>query len=284
MHTSESTSRFIEIDGLNIHYHDTEMGDRVLVMLHGGGPGASAWSNYRTNLPVFAEQYRVIAFDSPHYGRSDKPLSAYQDTDYYAEVFGKALDKLGVKSADFIGNSMGGTISLTLAMTRPELVDNLVLMGPGGSPTMFTPMMTEGIKTLSSFYQGEGPSREKLEAAMRIMVYDQSMITPDLVEARYQTATQPDLLKKREWKGHPMHDLWQRLVSANLQHRTLLVYGKEDRVIPWDSSLLLLRLLPNASLHVFPQCGHWAQLEKADEFNSLVHGFLAQGLMETRHE
>ena len=278
-HTRESTSRFIEIDGLNLHYHDTEVGERVLVMLHGGGPGASAWSNYRTNLPVFAQSYRVIAFDAPHYGQSDKPLSAYQDTDFYAEVFAKALDKLGVKTADFIGNSMGGTISLTLAMTRPELVGNLVLMGPGGSPTMFTPMMTEGIKILGSFYQGEGPSREKLEAAMRVMVYDQSMITPELIEARYEAATHPDLLKKREWKGHPMLNLWQRLVGADLQHRTLLVYGKEDRVIPWDTSLLLLRLLPNASLHVFPQCGHWAQLEKADEFNTLVHGFLGQ-----RHE
>lgn len=278
-HTRESTSRFIEIDGLNLHCHDTEVGERVLVMLHGGGPGASAWSNYRTNLPAFAQNYRVIAFDAPHYGQSDKPLSAYQDTDFYSEVMAKALDKLGVKTADFIGNSMGGTISLTLAMTRPELVGNLVLMGPGGSPTMFTPMMTEGIKTLGSFYQGEGPSREKLEAAMRVMVYDQSMITPELIEARYEAATHPDLLKKREWKGQPMLNLWQRLVGADLQHRTLLVYGKEDRVIPWDTSLLLLRLLPNASLHVFPQCGHWAQLEKTAEFNTLVHGFLGQ-----RHE
>ncbi|PIB49340.1 hypothetical protein AOA60_28645 [Pseudomonas sp. 2822-17] len=276
VHTAETTSRFIEVNGLNIHYHDTEVGDRVLVMLHGGGPGASAWSNYRTNLPAFAATYRVIAFDAPHYGESDKPLSAYQDTDFYTEVFAQALDKLGVKRAHFIGNSMGGTISMTMAMKRPDLVSKLVLMGPGGSPTMFTPMMTEGIKILGAFYQGEGPTREKLEAAVRIMVYDQSMVTPELIEARYQAATHPDLLKKREWKGHPMLNLWERLVGSPLQNHTLLVYGKEDRVIPWDTSLLLMRFLPNASLHVFPQCGHWAQLEKADEFNTLVHGFLGQ--------
>lgn len=276
IHTAESTSRFIEIAGINIHYHDTDVGDRVLVMLHGGGPGASAWSNYRTNLPVLAEKYRVIAFDAPHYGDSDKPMSAYQDTDYYADVVAEALDQLGVKEADFIGNSMGGTISLTLAMKRPELVHRLVLMGPGGSPTMFTPMMTEGIKILGAFYQGEGPTREKLEAAVRIMVYDQSMVTPELIEARFKAATHPDLLKKREWKGHPMLNLWQRLVGSPLENRTLLIYGKEDRVIPWDSSLLLMRLLPNASLHIFPQCGHWAQLEKSDAFNTLVAGFLEQ--------
>lgn len=276
IHTAETTSRFIEINGLNIHYHDTEVGDRVLVMLHGGGPGASAWTNYRTNLPAFAATYRVIAFDAPHYGESDKPLSAYQDTDFYTEVIANALDKLGVKRADFIGNSMGGTISMTMAMKRPDLVAKLVLMGPGGSPTMFTPMMTEGIKILGAFYQGEGPTREKLEAAVRIMVYDQSMVTPELIEARYQAATHPDLLKPREWKGHPMLNLWERLVGSPLQNPTLLIYGKEDRVIPWDTSLLLMRLLPNASLHVFPQCGHWAQLEKASEFNTLVHGFLEQ--------
>ncbi|WDU64055.1 alpha/beta hydrolase [Pseudomonas poae] len=276
IHTAESTSRFIEVMGINIHYHDTDVGDRILVMLHGGGPGASAWSNYRTNLPVLAAKYRVIAFDAPHYGDSDKPMSAYQDTDYYADVFAQALDQLGVKAADFVGNSMGGTISLTLAMKWPGLVQKLVLMGPGGSPTMFTPMMTEGIKILGAFYQDEGPTRDKLEAAIRIMVYDQSMVTPELIDARFKAATHPDLLRKREWKGHPMLNLWKRLVGSPLEKRTLLIYGKEDRVIPWDSSLLLMRLLPNASLHVFPRCGHWAQLEKADEFNTLVAGFLEQ--------
>lgn len=276
-HTFESTSRNIDIDGLNIHYHDTEVGEQVLIMLHGGGPGASAWSNYQSNLPVLAEKYRVLALDAPHYGASDKPMSAYQDTNFYAEVFAKLIDSLGIKKAHFIGNSMGGTISLTLAMTRPDLVGQLVLMGPGGSPTMFTPQVTEGIKILANFYQGEGPTIEKLEAAIRIMVYDQSRITPELLETRFKAATHPDLLKKREWKGHAMHDLWQRLMSTEVKNRILLIYGKEDRVIPWDSSLILLRLLPNASLHVFPKCGHWAQLEKADEFNSLVDNFLELG-------
>ena len=273
-HTAESTSRFIEAGGINLHYHDSEVGDHVLVLLHGGGPGASAWSNYQKNFPVLAERFRVIAFDAPHYGESDKPMSAYQDTDYYAEAIGEALEKLGIEQADFVGNSMGGTISLTLALTRPTLVRRMVLMGPGGSPTMFTPQMTEGIKILGSFYQGEGPSREKLEAAMRIMVYDQSMVTPELIEKRFAAATEPELLKKREWKGHPMLDLWTRL--NGLEHPALLIYGKEDRVIPWDSSLLLLRLMPNASLHVFPKCGHWAQLEKTDQFNALVTDYVTQ--------
>lgn len=274
VHTAESTSRFIDAGGIKIHYHDSEAGEHTLVLLHGGGPGASAWSNYRSNFPFLAERHRVLAFDAPHFGESDKPMTAYQDTEYYAELIGEALDKLGVTSADFVGNSMGGTISLTLALTRPTLVRRMVLMGPGGSPTMFTPQMTEGIKILQDYYQGEGPTLEKLEAAIRIMVYDQTMVTPELIKQRFAASTRPDLLKKREWKGHAMHDLWTRI--SGIEHPVLLVYGKEDRVIPWDSSLLLLRLLPNASLHVFPKCGHWAQLEKTDQFNALVDDYVSQ--------
>jgi 4,5:9,10-diseco-3-hydroxy-5,9,17-trioxoandrosta-1(10),2-diene-4-oate hydrolase len=273
-HTAESTSRFIEAGGINLHYHDSEVGDHVLVLLHGGGPGASAWSNYQSNFPALAEKFRVIAFDAPHFGESDKPMSAYQDTEYYAATIGEALDKIGIKTADFIGNSMGGTISLTLALTRPTLVRRMVLMGPGGAPTMFTPQVTEGVKLLGAFYQGEGPTLEKLEACIRIMVYDQSTVTPELIEKRFAAATKPDLLKKRVWKGHAMHDLWTRI--NGLEHPVLLIYGKEDRVIPWDTSLMFLRLLPNASLHLFPKCGHWAQLEKADQFNALVVDYVRQ--------
>ncbi|MCC4596991.1 alpha/beta fold hydrolase [Xanthomonas campestris pv. phormiicola] len=273
-YTEENTSRFIDAGAIKLRYHEAGAGEHVLVLLHGGGPGASAWSNYRSNIGHLAEKFRVLAFDAPHYGESDKPMSAYQDTDYYAETIGEALHKLGVFSADFVGNSMGGTIALTLALTRPALVRRMVLMGPGGSSTMFTPQPTEGVKLLGSYYQGEGPTRAKLEAAIRIMVHDQSLVTPELLEQRFAASTKPELLKKREWKGHAMHDLWTRL--NGLPHPALLVYGKEDRVIPWDSSLLLLRLLPNASLHVFPQCGHWAQLEKAAQFNALVTDYVTQ--------
>lgn len=272
--TEENTSNFIDVGGLKLHYHDSGVGEDVVVLLHGGGPGASAWSNYRKNFAYFADRYRVLAFDAPHYGRSDKPMSAYQDVEFYAEKVGEALDLLGVERADFVGNSMGGTMSLILAMRRPSLVRRMALMGPGGAATMFTPQATEGIKILGGYYQGEGPTREKLEAAIRIMVYDQDLVTQELLDERYAASTVPDLLKKREWRGHAMHDLWRRLDGVD--HPVLLIYGKEDRVIPWDSSLVLLRLLPNASLHVFPKCGHWVQVEKADQFNELVASYLSR--------
>ncbi|MCC0017631.1 MAG: alpha/beta fold hydrolase [Rhodobiaceae bacterium] len=273
VHNAENTSRTLLLDGLKIHYHEADGGQETLVLLHGGGPGASAWSNFQENLPELAESFRVLAIDMPHFGKSDKPRENYLDAEWYAEVLAGVLGKLGIPKAHFVGNSLGGAIALHLAIAKPELVDRLVLMGTGGSLPMFSPLPTEGAKHLIEYYHGDGPTKAKLEGFIRSMIFDQSRITPEFINERYEASIAPELLIQREMKKlDTMFTLWRRV--DQVPHKTLLVYGRDDRVVPWDTCLLLLRLMPNADLHVFARSGHWAQWERAPEFNSVVANFL----------
>lgn len=271
-YTAENTSKRVNVDGLSIHYHDTGGDGTVLILLHGGGPGASAWSNFRENLPALAPQFRVLAIDMPHFGQSDKPVDRYLDCSWYAEVLEKAMAAIGISKAHFVGNSMGGTIALELALARPDMVDRLVLMGTAGSLPMFSPVPTEGAKHLINYYQGEGPTPAKLEAFIRSMIFDQSRITPEFLQSRYEASIAPELMVQRTADLEAMFNLWRRV--EKVPHKTLLIYGKEDRVVPWDTGLLLLRLLPQADLHIFSRSGHWTQWERAPEFNSVVSSFL----------
>ncbi|WP_122284071.1 alpha/beta fold hydrolase [Pseudomonas syringae group genomosp. 3] len=272
MYDESNTSSLIQIDNLTIHYHDTKEDKPALILLHGGGPGASSWSNFRDNLPELSEKFRVLAIDMPHFGKSSKPVENFCNTGWYAQIVRKVLTALDVNSAHFIGNSLGGSVSLEIALEHPEMVKRLVLMGTAGSLAMFSPLPTEGAKHLIQYYQGEGPTREKLESFIRSMIFDQSRITPEFLESRYQASIAPELMVKRELNFDSLFTLWRRVDAV--KHKTLLIYGRDDRVVPWDTSLLLMRLMPNADLHIFSSSGHWTQWERAPEFNSLVSHFL----------
>jgi pimeloyl-ACP methyl ester carboxylesterase len=271
--TAEGTANFVTVQGLKLNYHEAGEGP-PLILLHGGGPGASAWSNYGQNFPELSEHFRVVAIDMPHFGKSDKPPDRYVDVHWYAQVLADAMRSIGMPKAHIIGNSMGGAIAIELALAAPEMIDRLVLMGAAASVAMFTPSPSEGAKHLMGYYQGEGPTRAKLEAFIRCMIFDQSRITSELVDARYAASTVPELMVERQMgpAAAALHNLWRRV--DKVPHKTLLIYGRDDRVVPWDTALLLLRLMPNADLHVFSHCGHWAQWERAAEFNGIATNFL----------
>lgn len=272
MFTQEKTSRFLIVQNLKIHFHDTEESKPVLVLLHGGGPGAGAWGNFKNNIQYLSEYFRVLAIDLPHFGKSEKPKDRYLDTNWYAGFVSDLLDQLNIENAHFIGNSMGGSVALELALSQPEKVNRLVLMGTAGSLAMFSPLPTEGAKHLINYYKGSGPSKEKIEAFIRSMIFDQTLITPEFLEERYQASIHPDLLVERNISADGMFTLWREV--NKIKNKTLLVYGRDDRVVPWDTGLLLLRLMPNADLHVLSKSGHWAQWERSEDFNHLVQAFL----------
>ncbi|ANN16569.1 4,5-9,10-diseco-3-hydroxy-5,9,17-trioxoandrosta-1(10),2-diene-4-oate hydrolase [Amycolatopsis orientalis] len=268
--------------GLKLHYHEAG-GEHpeTVILLHGGGPGASAWSNFGRNLPVFAKNYRTLAIDQPGFGRSDKPTEHPQYFRHSADAVVGLMDELGVERAHFVGNSLGGGTSVRLALNHPKRAGRLVLMGPGGlSLNLFAPDPTEGIKNLGRFSAPPGPSREKLEAFLRIMVHDQSLITDELVDERFAAASAPESLAAMKAMGKSFAQpdtyeegmLWRE--AHRLRQRVLLIWGREDRVNPLDGALLALKTIPRAQLHVFGGCGHWAQLEKFDEFNRLALDFL----------
>jgi 4,5:9,10-diseco-3-hydroxy-5,9,17-trioxoandrosta-1(10),2-diene-4-oate hydrolase len=275
--------KYVDVrDGLRLHYHEAgaEHSDTV-VLLHGGGPGASAWSNFGRNIPVLAKAFRVIAVDQPGFGRSGKPTDHPQYFTHSAQAVGGLLDRLGIEKAHLVGNSLGGGTAVRLALDHPERAGRLVLMGPGGlSVNVFAPDPTEGVKNLSRFAAPPGPSKEKLEAFLRVMVYDQSLVTEELVAERFAAASTPESLAAMRAMGasflrpdtYEQGMLWRD--AHRLRQRVLLIWGREDRVNPLDGALLALKMIPRAQLHVFGRCGHWAQLEKFDEFNRLTLDFL----------
>nr|AAC38622.1 hydrolase [Sphingomonas sp. CB3] len=267
-YTAENTSRTITVQDIKIHYHEAGTGSEVLVLLHGTGPGASSWGNFRGNLPDLAADFRVLAIDMPHYGESDEPANEPHERGLVRDRRVDVLDALGIKTAHFLGNSVGGSVALEIALARPELIDRLILMGTAGSLPMFAPLPTEGAKNIVDFYESGDPTPEKMERFVRGMLFDQSLVTPEFVKVRYEAAIVPELLVHRELNIGWMHTLWRRV--ADVHHKTLLVYGRDDRVVPWDSSLILLRLMPNADLHVFSRSGHWTQLERAGEFLTVI--------------
>jgi 4,5:9,10-diseco-3-hydroxy-5,9,17-trioxoandrosta-1(10),2-diene-4-oate hydrolase len=269
-----SDGKFIDVNGVKIHYHDVGAGKPV-ILIHGGGPGAGGLSNYRRNMDAIAKRARALVIDLPGYGQSENKRAPGGIFVTLAEMIVGFMDALGLHKADFIGNSLGGGTALMMALRYPDRVGKMVLMGTAGGLPVFSPFPTEGLVRMFTFYDGDGPSIEKLRKVLELLIFDQSAITQELLEERLKAATRPDVISNPPLRAvvdiHLSDEMWRERMPA---HETLLVWGRDDRVVPLDAAFILLKTMPNAQLHVFPKCGHWAQWEKADAFNDLVCDFL----------
>lgn len=279
--TEASTSKFARISeaGLDIQVHYNEAGSGpALIMLHGGGPGASGWSNFSRNIePFVAAGYRVILMDCPGFNKTDALVVNESRGLINARAAKGLMDVLGIQKAHFIGNSLGGFSSLEFALAYPDRLDKLILMGAAGlGHSLFQPMPLEGIKTLMALYNA--PTMDNLKRMIQVFVYDPSRITDELMQGRYDNmVARLDHLENfvTSFNRNPrtlLGDLTAQL--ASIKHSTLAVWGRDDRFIPLDHGLKLLWGMPNAELHVFNNCGHWCQWEHADKFNRLVLDFL----------
>ncbi|MAG29785.1 MAG: alpha/beta hydrolase [Deltaproteobacteria bacterium] len=277
--TFDETSRHAKAGPISLHFNEAGPSDaETIVFLHGGGPGASSWSNFKQNLPSFIDDYRCLLVDMPGFGLSDKPEIPKQFFEFAADSLVALLSELGIGKAHLVGNSLGGGASLRTALDHPDRVDKLVLMGPGGAfKPVFTPEPAEGIKLLSQVVAPPGPTREKVEAFLRVMVYDQRFITEELIEERLEQAMNPEnqagLVRcMATFAPDRAGELWREL--DRIPHPTLMIWGRDDRTLPLDGALLALQQLPDARLHVFPRCAHWAQVEHQAAFDRLVLDFL----------
>ncbi len=279
MSLAEQTSRFADVDGVRVHYHDLGEGP-PLVLLHGSGPGASGWSNYNRNVDALSARFRLIVPDLPGFGQSAmKPVDA-KTPGWWSDIIRGLLDVLGIPKAHFVGNSMGGMITLKLALETPERIGQMLLMGPGGGTPMTSVWPSPGIMTLIGAYEGEGITAAKVRAFISASLYDQSAITDELVEQRLQSALDPRIVAQppmRPGPGGPPEDLWRDTRLTRLPHETLIVWGREDRVLPLDNGFVLFKQIPRAQLHVIPQCGHWVMWEQAAEFNRIALSFFGAG-------
>ncbi|MET7474593.1 alpha/beta hydrolase [Streptomyces sp. NPDC005648] len=271
--TAEGTSRSVRTKDGKIHYHEAGEG-HPLVLLHGSGPGATGWSNFGPNLTALADRFRVIAPDMPGWGESDAVKPA--ERDHVASAL-HLLDALGIEKAAFVGNSMGGLTSVKLAAQHPGRVSHLVTMGAGApGPSLLTPGggVSEGLKTLLTAYHD--PSPEAFRALIEVMTYDSSHADDELVRGRSEAARRhPDHLANFI-SDFPTGMAWSSVKEvAGISAPTLLLHGRDDRVMPAEASLRLLSLIPDSRLVLINRCGHWLQLEHVDEFNRLVADFVS---------
>ncbi|MGC7405923.1 2-hydroxy-6-oxo-6-phenylhexa-2,4-dienoate hydrolase [Pandoraea pneumonica] len=280
--TEASTSRVVTIDapGLEqfpIHYNEAGTGP-ALVMLHGGGPGASGWSNYYRNIePLVAAGFRVILMDCPGFNKSGEIVSDVQRGLLNARAVKGLLDALDIRVAHLVGNSLGGATALNFALEFPERLDRLVLMGPAGmGHSLVQPNPQEGIRKMFKLYTA--PSYENFVDMLDVFVYDPSAITEELRRGRWDNiAAYPAHLRNfvESVKQAPVTSWDVSSQIHRIKHKTLVTWGRDDRFVPIDNGLKLLQGLADAQLHVFSRCGHWAQWEHADAFNRLVTDFLS---------
>jgi pimeloyl-ACP methyl ester carboxylesterase len=276
----DGSRRELETDQGVLRYHEAGSGPELL-MLHGSGPGVTGWRNYRGVIGAFAEHFRCLVLEMPGFGVSD-PVEGHPFMTAPKTVL-RFLDGLGIDRAHVIGNSMGGIIALTVAMASPDRVGRLVTIG-GVGRNILSPGPGEGLNLLMEFT--EDPTRDKLVQWLNSMVHDRSLVTDELIEERWELATDPDTLASaREMYGREAMELRERFMAENpeppywarlhtVKAPTLLTWGRDDRVSPLDMALVPMRTIPNAELHVFPNCGHWTMIEQKEAFERTVLGFL----------
>lgn len=284
--TEAETSKFILIqDGantFNVHYNDIGQGDRVVVMLHGSGPGTSGWANFNRNIqPLTDAGYRVILMDCPGWGKSDTVLNDSGSRSHFnARILKGLVDALSLSKISLVGNSMGAHSVVAFTLEYPDLVDKQILMGGGtGGGGIFTLKPAEGIKRINKLYKE--PNFENLKEMMDIFVYDNSRLTEEMFTKRFDSIlSRKDHLENfvQSAKANPKQfpDVSYRLPEIN--HETLIIWGRDDRFVPMDTGLILLNGLQRAELHIFNRCGHWAQWEYADKFNRMTLDFLEYGI------
>ncbi|MBP2365058.1 alpha/beta fold hydrolase [Pseudonocardia parietis] len=257
--------------GIRTNYHDRGSGAPVL-LIHGSGPGVSAWANWRGVLPELAETRRVIAPDIVGFGYTEHPEGYTFSRQAWVDHLAGLLDALELEKVSIVGNSFGGALALWLADQFPERVDRLALMGSVGTRFEITP----GLDAV----WGYEPSVENMQHLLELFAYDQSLLGPDLAQLRYEASVRDGvhesysaMFPTPRQNGVDALALDDDALSS-LPHDTLIVHGRDDKVIPLSASLRLHELIARSQLHVFGQCGHWTQIEKRDEFVQLLGNFL----------
>lgn len=263
------TMSTLQLDGQVLAYAESGAGTPV-IWLHGSGPGATGMSNFGANLPAF-QDFRNIVVDLPGWGRS--PRETTEPLLFHAaETISAALTALGIERAHLVGNSYGGGVAMRIAVAHPEQVGRLVLMAPGGVLPADAPPWPIGLQHLFNYMAAEKPSRDAMAEFVKLMVYDETLATDELIDDRYQSsvAAHPELPIPPNF-GDLTPDL------GRIQASTLLVWGREDQTVPLTWATKILHGIPDAELRVLPHCRHWVQYERAEDFNRIVREFLTGG-------
>ena len=265
--------RTIDVNGIKTNLHDIGSGPSVM-LIHGSGPGVTAWANWRLVMPELSKNYRVVAPDMLGFAFTERPTNTQCNVDRWINHAIGILDALDIEQCDLVGNSFGGGIALALAIRHPHRVRRLILMGSVGVPFTLTP----GLDAV----WGYSPSLTAMKSLLDIFAYDRSLVTDELAELRYEASIRPGFHEAFSSMFPAPRQRWIDALASEeadiraIQHQTLIMHGREDQIIPLQTSQKLFEWIPKSQLHVFGQCGHWTQIEHAARFSTLVSNFLAE--------
>ncbi|MCU1717655.1 alpha/beta fold hydrolase [Pseudomonas sp. 5P_3.1_Bac2] len=260
--------------GHRVHYHEVGRASAAkptLVFLHGSGPGASGYSNFHLNYPFFAELgYHVLVPDYLGYGLSDKPQDLAYTSALHVQVLHELLAQKGVSKVVLIGNSLGGAISFQYALSYPEQVSKLVVMGPGGveNPALWAAEMS-GLVCMGAFIQQRKSDRESFRELLHHIVASAETITEAVIDSRLPI-----------WLEQPMEVFSTMKVEvfadrlAELQMPVLCLWGQKDNFLPVRHALQVADKVADVRVVISSRSGHWFMLEEPDYFNHAVLNFL----------
>lgn len=262
----------IDVDGIATHYHDAGSG-RPVLLLHGSGPGVSAWANWRLVIPELAAQRRVIASDQIGFNQTFPRDGVRYGRELWTNHALGLMEALEIDSYDVVGNSMGGAIAFSMAAAQPQRIGRIVAMGTMGIAAELPPGLDE--------VWGYEPSIESMRRLIELFAFDQSIVTDELVKLRYEASTAPGIQEAFSSMFPAPRQRWLDDLAlsqgelASIRQPVLLVHGWDDHVVPLSTSLPLMNVLADARLHVFGRCGHWVMIEQTKPFNDLVERFLS---------
>jgi 2-hydroxymuconate-semialdehyde hydrolase/2-hydroxy-6-oxo-octa-2,4-dienoate hydrolase len=266
-----ATPHTIDAGGINTHYLQAGSGHPV-VMLHGSGPGVSGTANWQHNIGTLAKGFRVLAPDIVGFGDTERPEDVVYSLRTWTDHAWAFLDAVGIERASIVGNSLGGRIAMQMATDQPDRITKMVLMGsPGVGMTL-----TDGLAALRAYQPSHQAMRDLLSNYFAV---DPTMITDELVRIRYEASVADGAFEAYQAMFNDPRHKGSELGISEAEVRaintpTLLVHGRDDRVVPFAVSVTMLELFPNADLHIFSACGHWTQIERAQEFSALVANYL----------
>ena len=258
--------------GLATNYIEGGSGEPV-ILIHGSGPGVTAWANWRLAIPGLAHRFHCIAPDIAGFGYTERKAGVKYDLDFWVNHLVAFMDALGIAKSRFIGNSFGGALTLAIAARYPERVDRFVLMGSGGTTVKITP----GLEAV----WGYEPSVENMRQIVHSFAFNTGFITDELVRSRYEASVRPGFHESySQMFQEPRQEKFDALSTPEdqlraIQQRVLLIHGRDDKIVPLESSLRLHALIPHSDLHVFGECGHWTQIERKDDFVKQVLEFFS---------
>jgi 2-hydroxymuconate-semialdehyde hydrolase len=273
MSTKPEIANSIKTGDFNTNYHDQGEG-YPLILVHGSGPGVSAWANWRLIIPKLSQSRRVLAPDMVGFGYTDRPEGVEYNMETWTKQAIDFMDALGIEKADIVGNSFGGALAIALAVEYPERIRRVVLMGAMG--VNFP--ISEGLDSV----WGYEPSVERMKGMLDLFVYNKKIATDDLAKMRYDASIEPGFQEAFSAMFPAPRQKWVEAMAkhedkiSSIDKPVLIVHGREDQVIPVENSHKLFSLIDDAQLHVFGHCGHWTQIEQAGRFATLVDNFLSE--------